>query len=518
WVTGHTYGVYGPLLNGVTSVLFEGGPGYPEPERYGRIIEKYKVGQFYTTPTVIRSLAQADPALLGPSDLSSLKVLGTVGEPISPEAWRWYSHHLGRDRCPVVDTWWQTETGGHMITPLPGLTPQKPGSCGLPFFGVEPVILDMETKAEIKHPHLEGALFLKRPWPGMARTVYNNHNAYREAYFSQARGLFFTGDGAKTDEDGYYYITGRIDDVITVHNHRLGSAELESALARHRQVAEVAVVGLPDPDQGQRIVAFVALNPGAERSARVKEELVALVKSEIGPIAAIDAIHWADSLPKTLSGKILHRLLKKIASGQADQLGDVSTLADPTAVEALVRDFVANDRTALPAGGIEAAQGPTVARRRILDKFGQPYELGLAGRDDSPLVMDMYDRFEPKKTSQGLPPENNEARREWVGRLFERGENYLVWRAGEVIGHATLLSDFVARDAEYLIFVQQHYRGRGLGTFLTGLAVERARAMGLELIWLTVENFNFWAINLYRKFGFIFCEDQGWDRMMILRL
>jgi len=341
WITGHTYGVYGPLLSGLTSVLFEGSPGYPSFERYWQIVAKYRVDKFYTTPTVIRSLAKEGSEHLAGYDLSSLKILGSVGEPLNPEVWRWYHQHVGRDKAPIMDTWWQTETGGHMITPLPGVTPLKPGSVSLPFFGVDPVILDPDTGHEVQYPDQEGALFLRGPWPGMARTVYDNHYRFKETYFSPVPGLYFTGDEAKKDEDGYYWIIGRIDDVITVNNHRLGTAEIESALVLHDQVAEAAVVGLPHPTKGQSITAFVTLNPGAVKSERLKKELNNLVRSEIGPIAAIDVIQWADSLPKTLSGKILHRVLQKIASGEVHQLGDTSTMADPTVVETLIKDRLA---------------------------------------------------------------------------------------------------------------------------------------------------------------------------------
>ncbi|MBW2061423.1 MAG: acetate--CoA ligase [Deltaproteobacteria bacterium] len=338
WITGHTYSVYGPLLNGLTSVLFEGVPLYPNFDRCWQIVEKYKVEKLYTTPDVIRSLAKESGEYVERHDITSLKLLGTVGEPITPEAWKWYYHHIGRDWAPIMDTWWQTETGGHMITPLPGVTPLKPGSCALPFFGVEPVILDLNTGAEIQYPDQEGALFIKRPWPGMARTVYNNHYQFKETYFSIVPNLFFTGDEARVDEDGYYWILGRFDDVITVSNHRLGTAEFESALVQHDQVAEAAVVGVPDPDRGQCIWAFVTLNTGATRSDELKQELVDLVRLKIGPIATIHMVKFASSLPKTLSGKILHRLLHKIALGQFDQLDDISTLADPAAIEDLIKD------------------------------------------------------------------------------------------------------------------------------------------------------------------------------------
>ncbi len=340
WITGHSYSVYGPLINGFTSVLFEGIPTYPSFDRYWEIVAKRKVDKFYTAPTVIRSLAKEGGAYVEKHDVSCLKLLGTVGEPINPEAWRWYHHYVGRDWAPIVDTWWQTETGGHMMTPLPGVGPIKPGSCSFPFFGVEPVILDPDTGKEVEIPNQEGALFIKRPWPGMARTVYGDHDRFIETYFSRIPGLYFTGDGAKKDEDGFYWIIGRIDDVLNVSGHRLGTAEVESALVLHPQVAEAAVVGFPHDIKGQGIYAFVTLNTGVEKSDALKKELVQLVRTQIGPIATPDAIQWADALPKTRSGKIMRRLLKKIAAGNVDELGDVSTLADPTVMDNLVKDRV----------------------------------------------------------------------------------------------------------------------------------------------------------------------------------
>lgn len=339
WVTGHSYGVYGPLLNGFSSVLFEGIPTYPHFGRYWEVIERYKVNKFYTAPTVIRSLAKEGESYIQGYDLSSLRLLGSVGEPINPEAWRWYYHHIGKDRCPIVDTWWQTETGGHMLTPLPGVHPLKPGSCAFPFFGVDPVIVD-EAGNEIQYPHQEGALCIKRPWPGMARTVYKNHERFKETYFSQVPGMYFTGDGAKRDEDGYFWITGRIDDVINVSGHRLGTAEIESALVLNPKVAEAAVVGFPHPVKGQGIYAFVILKAGVSRSDELKRELIQQVRKEIGPIATIDVLQWADGLPKTRSGKILRRILKKIACNKLDELGDTSTLADPSVLEQLIKDRV----------------------------------------------------------------------------------------------------------------------------------------------------------------------------------
>ncbi len=340
WITGHSYSVYGPLINGFTSVLFEGIPTYPSFDRYWEIVAKRKVDKFYTAPTVIRSLAKEGGSYVEKHDVSCLKLLGTVGEPINPEAWRWYHHYVGRDWAPIVDTWWQTETGGHMMTPLPGVGPIKPGSCSFPFFGVEPVILDPDTGKEVEIPNQEGALFIKRPWPGMARTVYGDHDRFIETYFSRIPGLYFTGDGAKKDEDGFYWIIGRIDDVLNVSGHRLGTAEVESALVLHPQVAEAAVVGFPHDIKGQGIYAFVTLNTGVEKSDALKKELVQLVRTQIGPIATPDAIQWADALPKTRSGKIMRRLLKKIAAGNVDELGDVSTLADPTVMDNLVKDRV----------------------------------------------------------------------------------------------------------------------------------------------------------------------------------
>ncbi|MGC8658790.1 MAG: acetate--CoA ligase [Desulfomonilaceae bacterium] len=340
WITGHTYIVYGPLIDGFTSVMFEGIPTYPGFDRYWEIVAKRKVDKFYTAPTVIRSLAKEGEAHVKKHDISSLKLLGTVGEPINPEAWRWYFHHVGRDWCPIVDTWWQTETGGHMMTPLPGVAPIKPGSCSFPFFGVEPVILDPETGEEVTVPNQEGALFIKRPWPGMARTVFGDHDRFIDTYFSRVPGLYFTGDGAKRDEDGFFWITGRIDDVLNVSGHRLGTAEVESALVLHPSVAEAAVVGFPHDIKGQGIYAFVTVNTGVEKTDALKKELVKLVRTQIGPIATPDAIQWADGLPKTRSGKIMRRLLKKIAAGTVEDLGDTTTLADPTIVGQLVRDRV----------------------------------------------------------------------------------------------------------------------------------------------------------------------------------
>ncbi len=337
WVTGHSYSVYGPLINGFTSVLYEGVPNYPGFDRYWAIVERYRVAKFYTAPTVIRALAKEGHEHVEKHDISSLKLLGSVGEPINPEAWRWYHHYVGRDWCPIMDTWWQTETGGHMLTPLPAVSPIKPGSCSFPFFGVDPVILD-DIGQGVKYPDQEGVLCIRRPWPGMARTVFGDHERFKETYFSQVPGMYFTGDGAKRDEDGYYWIIGRIDDVINVSGHRLGTAEIESALVLHDKVAEAAVVGFPHPVKGQGIYAFVTLNSGVPKSDDLKKDLVKLVRSEIGPIATIDVLQWADALPKTRSGKIMRRILQKIAAGKTGEIGDTSTIADPDVVDRLIQE------------------------------------------------------------------------------------------------------------------------------------------------------------------------------------
>jgi acetyl-CoA synthetase len=340
WVTGHTYSVYGPLANGFSNVLFEGIPTYPGFDRYWQIVEKLRVEKFYTAPTVIRSLAKEGPGPVEKHDISSLKLLGTVGEPINPEAWRWYYSNVGKEWSPIVDTWWQTETGGHMMTPLPGVSPIKPGSCSLPFFGVDPVILDPDTGEEVKYPDQEGALFIRKPWPGMIRTVFGDHERFKETYLSRMPGMYFTGDGAKRDEDGYFWITGRIDDVINVSGHRMGTAEVESALVLHDDVAEAAVVGFPHPIKGQGIYAFVTVNTGVDKTDELKKQLIQLVRTQIGPIASPDAIQWADALPKTRSGKIMRRILKKIAAGDVEDLGDITTMADPTVMDSLVNQRV----------------------------------------------------------------------------------------------------------------------------------------------------------------------------------
>jgi acetyl-CoA synthetase len=336
WVTGHSYIVYGPLLTGATTVMFEGIPTYPDAGRFWDVVDKYKVNQFYTAPTAIRSLMREGEEHPKKRDLSSLRILGSVGEPINPEAWMWYHRLVGRERCPIVDTWWQTETGGMLITPLPGAIPTKPGSATLPFFGVKPVMLEPEGK-RIDGPG-SGVLCIEEPWPGIMRTVYGEHERFKETYFSTYKGLYFTGDGCRRDEDGYYWITGRVDDVINVSGHRMGTAEVESALVSHPAVTEAAVVGFSHDIKGQGIYAFVTLRTGEEYTDELKRELVKHVRKEIGPIAAPDFVHWAPSLPKTRSGKIMRRILRKIAEGHPDQIGDTSTLSDPSVVENLIKN------------------------------------------------------------------------------------------------------------------------------------------------------------------------------------
>lgn len=335
WVTGHSYIIYGPLCTGATTIMFEGIPTYPDSGRFWDVVDKYKVNQFYTAPTAIRAIMRDGDDPVTKRDRSSLRLLGTVGEPINPEAWMWYHNIVGEKRCPIVDTWWQTETGGILITPLPGATPTKPGSATLPFFGVKPIILDDQNKK--LDGICSGALFLEEPWPGIMRTVYGQHERFKETYFSRQPGLYFTGDGCKRDEDGYYWITGRIDDVINVSGHRMGSAEVESALVSHEAVTEAAVVGYPHEIKGQGIYAYVTLKAGCEYADALKKELVGHVRKEIGAIAAPDVIHWAPGLPKTRSGKIMRRILRKIAENKMDELGDTSTLADPSVVENLVK-------------------------------------------------------------------------------------------------------------------------------------------------------------------------------------
>jgi acetyl-CoA synthetase len=335
WVTGHSYIVYGPLQNGATSIMFEGVPNYPEPDRFWTVIDKYKVNQFYTAPTAIRAISAQGNDWPKKHDLSSLRLLGSVGEPINPEAWMWYHTHIGREKCPIVDTWWQTETGGILITPLPGAWPTKPGSATLPFFGVVPCIVN--EQGEEQQGPCSGILCLKQPWPGQMRTVFGDHTRFEEIYFDMFKGYYFAGDGARRDEDGYYWITGRVDDVINVSGHRMGTAEVESALVSHPKVAEAAVVGFPHEIKGQGIYAYVTLNAGEAYVDELKKELVNHVRKEIGPIASPDIIHWAPGLPKTRSGKIMRRILRKIAENDTGTIGDTSTLADPSVVEALIK-------------------------------------------------------------------------------------------------------------------------------------------------------------------------------------
>jgi acetyl-CoA synthetase len=342
WVTGHTYVVYGPLSNGATSVMFEGVPQYPDWGRFWDIVDKYGVTILYTAPTAIRAIAREGEAPVKARSRKSLRLLGTVGEPINPEVWLWYYNVVGEGRCPVVDTWWQTETGGIMITPLPGAIPMKPGSATLPFFGVEPTVVDDQGKV------LEGActgnLCISRPWPGIMRGVFGDPERFRKTYFTTFPGRYFTGDGCRRDEDGYYWITGRVDDVINVSGHRLGTAEVESALVSHSGVAEAAVVGFPHDIKGQGIYAYVTLKQGVEPTEALRAELVLHVRKGIGPLASPDVIHWAPGLPKTRSGKIMRRILRKIAADEFDTLGDISTLADPAVVESLVKDKKARNR------------------------------------------------------------------------------------------------------------------------------------------------------------------------------
>ncbi len=336
WITGHTYLVYGPLANGATTLMFEGIPTWPEADRFWRVVDKHRVNIFYTAPTAIRALMRQGDEYVKRTSRRSLRILGSVGEPINPEAWEWYYHVVGEGRCPIVDTWWQTETGGILITPLPGATPLKPGSAGWPFFGVEPAILDDQGR-EIEGPG-EGVLAMKRSWPGQARTLYGNRERFVETYFKLYPGYYFTGDGARRDEEGYFWITGRVDDVLNVSGHRLGTAEIESALVNHPDVAEAAVVGYPHNIKGQGIYAYVILKAGAEPDEALKRELIDLVAREIGPIAKPDVIQFASDLPKTRSGKIMRRILRKIAAGQIEDLGDTSTLADPSVVEELIEN------------------------------------------------------------------------------------------------------------------------------------------------------------------------------------
>jgi acetyl-CoA synthetase len=334
WVTGHSYIVYGPLANGATTLMFEGVPNYPDPSRFWQVVDKHDVRIFYTAPTAIRALMREGEEYVRRTSRRSLRILGSVGEPINPEAWLWYYDHVGEQRCPIVDTWWQTETGGILITPIPGATPLKPGSATRPFFGIEPVIVDNDHNL-ITGPG-EGNLCIARAWPGMMRTVFGDHQRFVQTYFSTFPGLYFTGDGARRDEDGLYWLTGRVDDVINVAGHRLGTAEIESALVAHPKVAEAAVVGYPHDIKGQGIYAYVTLKVTETPNEELRRELVAWVRQEISPIAAPDLLQWAPGLPKTRSGKIMRRILRKIAANEHDALGDVTTLAEPAVVDELV--------------------------------------------------------------------------------------------------------------------------------------------------------------------------------------
>jgi len=336
WVTGHSYIVYGPLANGATTLMFEGVPNFPDASRFWQVVDKWKVNSFYTAPTAIRMLMGQGDEFLENTDRSSLRILGSVGEPINPEAWEWYYNKVGHGKCPIVDTWWQTETGGHLITPLPGATDLKPGSASRPFFGVEPAIVD-EQGNELEGA-VSGNLIIKGSWPGQMRTIFGDHERFIETYFKMYPGVYFTGDGARRDEDGYYWITGRVDDVINVSGHRMGTAEVESALVLHDAVAEAAVVGYPHDIKGQGIYAYVTLMSGVEGSEELRKELVQHVRKEIGPIASPDIIQWAPGLPKTRSGKIMRRILRKVAENELDALGDTSTLADPSVVDDLIEN------------------------------------------------------------------------------------------------------------------------------------------------------------------------------------
>ncbi|AQT45843.1 acetyl-coenzyme A synthetase [Bartonella apihabitans] len=334
WVTGHSYLVYGPLCNGATTLMFEGVPNFPDQARFWEVVDKHKVNILYTAPTAIRALMGAGDEYVERSKRTSLRILGSVGEPINPEAWNWFYHKVGDDRCPIVDTWWQTETGGHMITPLPGATDLKPGSATLPFFGIKPELVD--TEGEVLEGENDGNLCITDSWPGQMRTIYGDHNRFVETYFSTYKGKYFTGDGCRRDHDGYYWITGRVDDVLNVSGHRLGTAEVESALVSDHNVSEAAVVGYPHPIKGQGIYCYVTLMEGLEPTEELRQHLIKHVRNEIGPIATPDKIQFAPSLPKTRSGKIMRRILRKIAEDEFENLGDISTLAEPQVVEDLI--------------------------------------------------------------------------------------------------------------------------------------------------------------------------------------
>jgi acetyl-CoA synthetase len=339
WVTGHSFGIYGPLFNGATTLLFEGIPNYPDWSRFWDVIDKHKVNTFYTAPTVIRSVMREGEGPIKKTSRKSLRLLASVGEPINPEVWEWYYRVIGDSRCPIMDTWWQTESGGFLIAPMPGATPLKPGSATWPFFGIEPALVAAD--GSIVEGKGKGAVCIKKPWPGILRTCYNDHERFKKTYFGDYPGLYFSGDGADRDADGYYWITGRVDDVINVSGHRMGTAEVESALVAYPIVAEAAVVGFPHDLKGQGIYAYVTLNVGEEPSEDLRKKLVAWVRKEIGPIASPDFIQWAPGLPKTRSGKIMRRILRKIAANELDELGDTSTLAEPAVVDDLVANRLA---------------------------------------------------------------------------------------------------------------------------------------------------------------------------------
>ena len=343
WVTGHSYIVYGPLANGATTLMFEGVPTYPDASRFWQICEKYKVNQFYTAPTAIRALMAQGDGFVERCDLSSLKLLGTVGEPINPEAWNWYNNVIGNGKCPIVDTWWQTETGGHLITPLPGAHELKPGAAQHPFFGIEPKVLDPQSGEVVEGNGIDGVLVIADSWPGQMRTIWGDHERFEKTYFSDYEGYYFTGDGCRRDEDGDYWITGRVDDVINVSGHRMGTAEVESALVAHAKVAEAAVVGYPHHIKGQGIYCYVTLMNEAMPSDALIKELRSWVRTEIGPIASPDVIQFAPSLPKTRSGKIMRRILRKIAENDFGSLGDTSTLSDPSVVDNLISNRTKSD-------------------------------------------------------------------------------------------------------------------------------------------------------------------------------
>ena len=338
WITGHSYIVYGPLANGATTLMFEGVPNYPDYSRFWQICDKHQVTIFYTAPTAIRALMAEGDGFLASTDRDSLRVLGTVGEPINPEAWRWYYENVGKKKCPIIDTWWQTETGGFLITPLPCATDLKPGSATKPFFGIQPVLVD--EKQNVIEGEGEGALCMPNSWPGQMRSVYGDHQRFIDTYFVQYPGYYFSGDGARRDKDGYYWITGRMDDIINVSGHRLGTAEIESALVLHESVAEAAVVGYPHDVKGSGIYAFVTLMHGLQPDDTMKQELVNWVANHIGKIAKPEKLQWAPGLPKTRSGKIMRRILRKIACDELDSLGDISTLADPSVVDDLIANKI----------------------------------------------------------------------------------------------------------------------------------------------------------------------------------